>query len=96
MDTIPEGKYLKQISDLERKSWKAIITLKYITHEIMFLEEHGFQHGISAHGEMREFHLKTCEQETAIGAWEIWQLVWLSLHPQHHLIWSSDFAWEQE
>lgn len=67
MDTIPKGKYLKQISDLERKSSKAIITLQYILHEIIFLEVYGFQHDISAHGEMWEFHLKTCEQETAIG-----------------------------
>lgn len=49
------------------ESWKAIITLNYITHEIMLLEAHGFQHDVSAHGEMGESHLKTCRKKTAIG-----------------------------
>lgn len=33
----------------------------------MLLEVHGLQHGISAHGEMEAFHLKTCKKEAAIG-----------------------------
>ena len=49
----------------------------------MFLETRGFQHGISVHGEIVEFHLKTYKKKT-LSHWWYEKVVWLGLQLQHY------------